>query len=49
MHRLNERDRILHWRLLHNAVAEVEDMAGAARGLIEDLLSAAANFGFAGQ
>ena len=49
MHRINQRDRIINRRLWKNAVAEVEDVAGAAGGLREHLGGAAADFGAVGQ
>ena len=49
MHRIDEGDGIFDGRLLDDAVAEVEDVAGAAGGLIEDVLGAAADFVAVGQ
>ena len=49
MHRIDQRDRIIDRRLLQNAVAEVEDVAGAAGGLVEDFGGAAADFGVVGK
>ena len=44
MHRIDQCDGVLDRGLLDDAVAQVEDVAGAAAGLIEDLLGAAADF-----
>ena len=49
MHRLNQCNRVFDRRLLHDAVAEIENVAGAAGGLIENLSGAAPNLGFVGQ
>ena len=44
MHGVDQCNHILHRGLLQHAVAEVEDMAGPAAGLIENLLRATADF-----
>jgi hypothetical protein len=45
MHGIDEGNRILNRRLLHDAVAKVEDMTGMASGLIENLFGPATDFG----
>src|SRR5215207_8958391 len=49
MHGIDEGDGIFDWRLLHDAVAEIKDVAGAAGGLVEDRFGAAADFGRRGE
>src|SRR5436305_5468963 len=44
-----ERNGIRRRRLGNNAVAEIENVAGAAGGLVEDFLRAAADIGFVGE
>src|SRR3990167_8396790 len=40
---VHQRPDVVHWGLLVNAVAEVEDVAGSPRGAVEDLLHRAAD------
>ncbi len=49
MHRVDQCDRIINRRLREDAVAEVEDVAGAAGGLSENFGGAAADFGAVGE
>jgi hypothetical protein len=49
MHDLHECSCIIRRRLLEDAVAEVEDVAGAAGGLVKNFGGAAAEFSAVGQ
>ena len=49
VHDIHQRPRVLRRRLRQHAVAEVEDVAGAAGGLFENVGRAAAEFGRVGQ
>ena len=49
MHRLNQGNCILHWRQLHDAVSQVENMPRTTADLIDNSFGPPANFGFIGQ
>ena len=49
MNGVDQRDGVVDWRLLQDAVPEIEDMPGSAGGLIENVFSSPRDFFWSGQ